>query len=549
MNLVAEVVVLDPEIHGPARADLAGLAQQFQRIGALDPHQVQVLDLLRPVDLVQRERRAGGEVLLLVEAQIPDLGLEREGDPGQPPRDLEGVDGFGVFVELEVVDLLRRRHAVVVHRRDDQRGLLEDRQRHLLAVQRQGGPDDDLGLGAFEQGLAVNVDARLQLVVLRLVGELVEAGQRSGGDDDLLRDGPGAERHGDRAVVAVGLVLVPGQVDRRVADLAVGVVEDREDVPRRARAGQETQLALSHQRPAGPPVADVLDHVRARLVKFGELERPRHAADRGLGVLDDLLAVGHQAVELDVGVDLAPVGAIVVHRVDLEDLDDQRLDVLDVQAEGDRLFDAEQLLVGEGEVQVHALVEGLEVARMFGVPLLGIAQAQNGLGFGEHGAEVRVAHVRLVGRVGLLRREEMHQVAADQRLVVARRRQERVAAVVGAEVYPVAAPRLVIDVVAPRIDGVARQGDVGHEAVLVVLAQRPVVHEALVEHVGLQRVVRRGQPAGECPQAVEIRLAGLDVVLEVHVPARAELGEVRVDEVVLVQQVVLELEAFLELRQ
>ena len=89
--------------------------------------------------------------------------------------------------------------------------------------------------------------------------------------------------------------------------------------------------------------------------------------------------------------------AIVVARVDLEHLDDQRADVLDVQVQADRIFGGEQPLVVEGEVQVDAFLQGLVLGgRQQRVPLFAFAQSVDDLRFRELAFQVRVEDERLV---------------------------------------------------------------------------------------------------------------------------------------------------------
>ena len=102
-----------------------------------------------------------------------------------------------------------------------------------------------------------------------------------------------------------------------------------------------TQPSLADQRPRTAAVPDEIDHVHARLAELRELKLARHAAQRGLVVRVCLFDIRHQPVEVDVGIDLAQRVAVVVLRVDLEDLHDQRADVLDVQVQRDRLIGPE----------------------------------------------------------------------------------------------------------------------------------------------------------------------------------------------------------------
>ena len=184
------------------------------------------------------------------------------------------------------------------------------------------------------------------------------------------------------------------------------------------------QASFAHQRPTALAVADEVDDENARLIERRKLELAPCTPQRRLLVLVDLLLVGDQPVEVDVGVDLGQLAAIEVSRIDLEDLDDQRLDVLDVQVERDRLIGRERLLVGHREIEIDPLFQRLVLrGRQHGVPSLGIADAAYDLYLGKVVLQIEVIDVRLIGlRVGVVD-EEVMQVAADQRLVVADRRQ------------------------------------------------------------------------------------------------------------------------------
>ena len=56
VHRLLEVAVLEREVHRPVRLRLAGAAEQFDHVVVAELGEVQVLDLVRPVDPVQRER-------------------------------------------------------------------------------------------------------------------------------------------------------------------------------------------------------------------------------------------------------------------------------------------------------------------------------------------------------------------------------------------------------------------------------------------------------------------------------------------------------------
>ena len=71
----------------------------------------------------------------------------------------------------------------------------------------------------------------------------------------------------------------------------------------------------------------------------------------------------------------------------------------------------------------------------------------------------------------------------------------------------------------------------------------------MVQHVGLERVVDRGQLLDEAPQPAEIRPVLGRVVPPIDVRVGVQLGQVDVDEVLLVEQIRLQLQALVQLRQ
>ena len=541
--------MLERELHRPIGSHLARLAQQFDGILAVDADQMQVLDLLRPVDLVQRERIAHREVDLLVLADVLDFCLQPEVQLGQPLGHLKLERGFAVLEQLEIRHFFRGRHAVQIGRRDRQPHVLQHRQRHRDAVQVQLRPDHDQRLVAGQQRFAVHVDAGGQDIVLRLVLEFVQRAEIAVREDDLLLGWSAGERDGDLALV-IGRVLAAGEPQRGGGQLAVLFVQHREHMTAYRGADQVPQPTLADHGAAALAAADEVDHVNAGLVQFGELEMPPHSPQRRFGVREGRFLIGHQPVQVDVGVHFAQVGAVVVPRVDLEHLDDQRADVLDVQVQADRRFGGEQPLVVERKVEVHAFLQGLVLGgRQQRVPLLAFAQSVHDLRFRELAFQVGVEDERLVGFVVRRVDKEVLQVAADQRFVVAHRRQQRHAGVVRAQVGGKAAVLRLVQKLRPDVAHLPRQLQIRQEPVLVEQALRPVQNQPVIDDVRLERVVYGRQLLGERPQTVQVRALRVHVILPVGVGIRLQPAQVHVDELTLVQQVGLQFQAFVQLRQ
>ena len=321
MHCVLEVAVFDDEVHGPVGLGLAGLAEHFEGVAAGGVEEVQVLDFVGAIDAVEGESAGGREVDLLALAQVLHLGFEREGEAGQVGRGLQLIHAFAVFVELEVAHFLRGAHALAVDRCDDEGHVLEHGEGDGRAVELECGADHHVGLLAVEQGLAVHVDARGEGVALGLVAEGIERREAVVHEDHLLRGGAVSEGHGDLALV-VGRVKVAGEPQGGLGQLAVLLVEHGEHGAGRAGAGEEAQLALADEGATAHAIPDELHNIGTTLGQGGEVEVALHAAQRRHVVGVGLLLIGHQAVELDARVHLAALLAVVVQRVDLEDLHD-----------------------------------------------------------------------------------------------------------------------------------------------------------------------------------------------------------------------------------
>jgi len=73
------------------------------------------------------------------------------------------------------------------------------------------------------------------------------------------------------------------------------------------------------------------------------------------------------------------------------------------------------------------------------------------------------------------------------------------------------------------------------------------VDQAVKEHVDLERVVSGCQPRHESPQAIEVSFVLVQFVAPVGVVVRPQLGEVGVDEGLLIQQIRLQSQAVVQL--
>ena len=142
----------------------------------------------------------------------------------------------------------------------------------------------------------------------------------------------------------------------------LGLVDEK-DVTGGTGAGQVAQSPLLHQHAAAPATSDEIQDVDPRTAQLGKLEMTPDPTEGGLLVGVSLFVPGHQAVEFDAGVDRFAGLSVVVPGVDLENLDDQRLHVLDVQVDGDRVLGPIGSNPGGSKSKIDPLLQGLEVAR------------------------------------------------------------------------------------------------------------------------------------------------------------------------------------------
>ena len=88
--------------------------------------------------------------------------------------------------------------------------------------------------------------------------------------------------------------------------------------------------------------------------------------------------------------------------------------------------------------------------------------------------------------------EEVLQITAHQRLVVAHRRQSRRGRELRVQIHRELAVGRGLQPARLHVDRRSRQLDVGQEPLLVVHTLRPVMHQTMVENVCFERIVRRG---------------------------------------------------------
>ena len=542
-----EIAMLESQLHGPVGLRLTGPAEQLDHVVGAELRQVQILHLLGPLDLVHGERLGSGQVERFVLAQAFDPGLECDGERRQPCRHAKVVDRLAVLEQFEVRHLGGRGDAGVVGGGDPQFHFFQEFDRDGDAIEEETGADKHAGDALRQERFAVDVNAGLELVVLGLVFQVVEAGQVAAAQDERLPARIGAEGEDDASVL-VRLILQAAEPDGSVLDDAVGLIDDRHHLAYPGGGEERPQPPLADERPAALAGADKVDHVDAGPVELGELEAAGNAPQRRFRVGVGLLGVGHQAVEVDVGVHLPLVQPVEIERVDREDLDQQAGHVLDEQLQPDRFAGGEVGLVRGGKVDVDPVLElAKQLRRHLRRPLLGIAQIVDDLDLGEQVPQIHVIDVGLELPGGIGTDQEVLQVTPDQRFVTANGRQQRDRREVRAQVRGEALRLVALEQRFGHVRLPAGQLQIGQEAVLVVNPLGVVERQAMIEHVGPERVVERGQAADKALEPVEIGLQQRGIMPPVLVGARVQLADPGVHESGLVEQLRAQAEQVLKL--
>ena len=136
--------------------------------------------------------------------------------------------------------------------------------------------------------------------------------------------------------------------------------------------------------------------------------------------MNGALAGSSEAVQLDARVDLLALAQVIVEGIDLEFLYQKRLDIFGPEGNLHFFTWGEAFLVGVGEVEVYAILDGLHLTRVqHRVPFLGIAKSRRQLSLGEDPLEVVIAHVFHETVVILVLKKEMEEMGADKGIVVA----------------------------------------------------------------------------------------------------------------------------------
>ena len=192
--------------------------------------------------------------------------------------------------------------------------------------------------------------------------------------------------------------------------------------------------------------------------------------------------------------------AIVILGIDLEDAHDQRFDVLDVQVETDRIARREEFGIGRNKVEIDPVLQCLvSIRREQRVPLLGLAQPIHDLRFGQIVPQIDIADERLVGRRHRFVDKEVMEVAADQRLVVSNRRQQREGFIIYVKIRGITPVFALLEKPGFDVRHIPRQADVSHEAIFVIDAASAIKRQPMEEYVRFERIVYRSQSRNESP--------------------------------------------------
>ena len=284
---------------------------------------------------------------------------------------------------------------------------------------------------------------------------------------------------------------------------------------------------LSQKRPARPAVADEINHIHPRLRELRKIDVANAPQQRVVVRLDDKLHRRRQAIEGEVGVDLPELLEIMAKSVDLEDPHRELRNVFHSQIEGHRCIGPERGQIRGEKLDVDPVAEGpvgrrAEDCRMALLRAAAAGQLRLGKQPGEIIPFDQWDKLPRVGGVS----EEVGQERADERLVVADRRQERTF-----EPEP--------ELAGEGAGQIGRQEPGGHVALrpgqlqilekrsLVPLSLRQVVREEVVADMGLERVVNRPEPIGKRLQALEVGALDAGVAAPVIIGPRLELLEHR----------------------
>src|SRR5262249_26359682 len=110
-------LVFNLELDGAVFSLFASPAEDLEVKLVTQARKMQVLDLVRWIDLIDRIAFGDSQVLLLTGGKILNFGLQCEGDVRQSLRHLEVDLRLAVFVQLHIAELLRRADTIQIDAR------------------------------------------------------------------------------------------------------------------------------------------------------------------------------------------------------------------------------------------------------------------------------------------------------------------------------------------------------------------------------------------------------------------------------------------------
>ena len=244
--------------------------------------------------------------------------------------------------------------------------------RDLRVAEQQRGADGERRLAAGEQLLALDVELRVEPVLL---GVMLEARERREfarriREHDRLRARLLREGHEDVAALFIRRILAALRATTTASftgsRFSSSTVSMSPAGP--VRWSSDHWPLRTSARLDFPPPMNSMTHAPRLPFSSGNLNvrahAPERAAARGVGgeIVRDL-AVRHEAVEREVGVELALVGEEIRERVDLVDFHDELRRVLDEKVERHVVGGREERRIRQREIDIDPVFQRLKSRR------------------------------------------------------------------------------------------------------------------------------------------------------------------------------------------
>lgn len=223
----------------------------------------------------------------------------------------------------------------------------------------------------------------------------------------------------DGAALFVTAIAAASKPDGAASDWFTRFIEDGDYFSSARRSGEKVKLPLANDSPAAFTASNELDDPYATTVfDLRKFEVTGDTSLWGVLILEGAFVVRHQPVKREVTTDLGSVLQVVVEGIHLKNFHDQGLHVLEMNAKPDVVADAEVVGTVWSKLDVHPVLQGLELARaQQGGPLPGITDTIDNLGFSKHRLEPIFPEVRSIIPVIQRFSEEMKEIVSDDRFV------------------------------------------------------------------------------------------------------------------------------------